>query len=100
MTPLPKATCPERARNVLFMTTPRLWSLWPFLPLMRRRPGAAEECGLLYDALHRSGAAGFSAAVIECNLFQLPPTEEELLALPRGVYDRPEEIIAAGWRVD
>jgi hypothetical protein len=54
----------ERGRNLLFLTTPALWPVWPFLPLMRRRPGCAEECGLLYDALHRSGAAGFSATVI------------------------------------
>jgi hypothetical protein len=90
----------ERDRNLLFLTTPALWPAWPFLPLMRRRPGAEEECGLLYDALHRSGTAGYSAAVLLCNLFQLPPTEEELLALPKEVHDCPEEIVAAGWRVD
>ena len=52
----------ERGRNLLFLTTPALWPTWPFLPLMRRRPGA-EECGLLYDALHRSGTAGYAATV-------------------------------------
>jgi len=90
----------ERGRNLLFLTTPALWPTWPFLPLMRRRPGAEEECGLLYDALHRSGTAGYAATVFLANLFQLPPTEAELLALPREVYDTAEEIFSSGWRVD
>jgi hypothetical protein len=90
----------ERDRNLLFLTTPALWPFWPLLPLVRRRPGAEEECGLLYDALHRSGTAGYAAAVILCNIFRLPRTEEELLALPREVYDRPEELFEAGWRVE
>ena len=90
----------ERDRNLLFLTTPALWPFWPLLPLVRRRPGAEEECGLLYDALHRSGTAGYGAAVFFCNLFQVPPTEEELLALPREVHDTADEVYGAGWRVD
>jgi hypothetical protein len=30
----------------------------------------------------------------------LPRTEEQFLALPRETFDTPEEIAAAGWRVD
>jgi hypothetical protein len=90
----------ERLRNLLFLGRPALWPAWPFLPLMRRRPGRAEECGLLYDALHASGLAGLSATVFLGNLFALPPELEQFLALPRESFDTPEEVFAAGWRVD
>src|SRR5262245_39679733 len=73
---------------------------WPFLPLVRRRPGRPEECGLLYDLYRLSGRTGYSATVWLCNLFDLPPTEERLLALPKEVYDRAEEVYEADWRVD
>jgi hypothetical protein len=67
---------------------------------MRRRPGREEEYGLLYDALHVSGKTGYAAAVILCNLFCIPGDEAEFLALPRETFDSPEEVFAAGWRVD
>jgi hypothetical protein len=89
-----------RQRNLLFFRDPRLWPAWPFLPLMCRRPGCEEECGLLYDVKGVSGRLGYSATVFLSNLFLLPPTEEEILALPREVYDTPEEVADAGWTVD
>jgi hypothetical protein len=73
---------------------------WPFLPLMRRRPGREEEYGLLYDALHVSGKTGFSAAVILSNFFLVPSDEAELLALPKETFDSPDEVFEAGWRID
>ena len=54
----------------------------------------------MYDALHAGGRAGFSAAVFLCNLFELPPSATEFLAMPRRVYDTAEELLADGWRVD
>ena len=45
----------DRARNLLFMTRPALWPQWPFLPLVRRRPGRADECGVLCDVLGLNG---------------------------------------------
>ena len=89
-----------RHRNLLFFTTPELWGCWPFLPLVRRTPGREEECGLLCDVLGLGGPTGFAATVISCNLFLVPPGLDELLALPREVFDLPEEVFAAGWRVD
>ncbi len=89
-----------RARNLRFMGKPSLWPVWPFLPLMRRKPGKEEEYGLLYDAFTMSGKTGFSSTVFFCNLFQVPTTEEELLGLPHETYDRPEEIFDAEWRID
>jgi hypothetical protein len=38
--------------------------------------------------------------VFLCNIFCLPSTEEELLALPKGVFDTCEELSGAGWAVD
>ena len=43
---------------------------------------------------------GFRATVFLANLFTQQPTLEEFLALPREVYDTPEEIYDADWRVD
>ena len=89
-----------RVRNLLFLTTPDLWPLWPFLPLVRRRPEREDELGLIYDVFHVTGRTGRSATVYIANLFQIPSTEREFLALPNEVYDSAEEIFAGGWRVD
>ena len=93
-------TLTERDRNLLFLSKPALWPAWPYLPLMRRRPGREEEYGVLYDVLHLSGRTGYSATVLLSNLFCLPDKEEEILALPREAFDTPDEVFAADWRVD
>jgi hypothetical protein len=90
----------ERARNLLFMTRPGLWPQWPFLPLVRRRPGREDECGVLCDVLGLNGPAGHSATVYIANLFTLPARLVEILALPKEVHDLPEEVYEAGWRID
>ena len=89
-----------RSRNLLFLATPALWPLWPFLPLVRRCPGKEDECGLMYDVFHVTGRTGVSATVFLNNLFQLPATEREFLALPKETFDSVEEVYASGWRVD
>jgi hypothetical protein len=91
---------PSSARDLLFFLTPQLWTTWPFLPVVRRRPGQERECGLLYDAVKHAGRMGFSATVFLCNIFLLPETIEEFLTLPHETYDTPEEVYQAGWRVD
>jgi hypothetical protein len=100
MTAVPEERRQERWRNLLFLASPSLWPAWPFLPLVRRRPGVADECGLLCDALRLCGLPGYSATVILANLFLLPRRLEELLRLPKETFDTPEEVYAAGWRVD
>ena len=40
MTQSPPADLPLRPHNLLFLRQPRLWPLWPFLPLVRRRAGS------------------------------------------------------------
>jgi hypothetical protein len=89
----------DRARHLLFLTTPALWPAWPFLPLVRRAAGA-EELGVLFDARGACGLLGYSATVFRANLFCLPATLAEFLALPREVYDAAEEVAAAGWAID
>lgn len=89
----------EYARQLRFLTTPALWPAWPFLPLVRRSVGRL-ELGLRFDALGAAGLTGFSATAFRANLFTLPTTLPELLALPREVFDAAEELLAAGWRVD
>src|SRR5436309_1919506 len=90
----------DRLRHLLFMSKPGLWPHWPFLPLVRRSPGREDDCGVLCDVLGLNGQAGHSATVFLTNLFTLPTRLEEFLALPKEVHDTPEEVYAAGWRVD
>ena len=87
-------------RNLLFLSSPSLWCNWPFLPLIRRRPGQDQEYGVMFDAMSACGVPGFSATVFATNLFELPATLDLFFNLPREVFDTPEEIEAAGWRVD
>lgn len=86
-------------RHRLVMATPDSWPVWPFLPVVRRT-GGVEELGVLFDALGSLRLPGYSATVWFTNLFTLPPTLSELLALPKEVFDTADELVAAGWRVD
>ena len=64
----------DLTRHLLFVTTPALWPAYPFLPVVRRRPGEEEEYGLLFDFFGTGGRTGLSSAVFFCNLFALPRT--------------------------
>ena len=88
-----------RDRSVLFLTTPPLWPVWPFLPVVRRSRGR-EELGVVFDAWHVCGLTGYSATVFLTVLFDMPPTLTEFLALPRETFDCAEELADAGWSVD
>jgi hypothetical protein len=89
-----------RSRTLHFLAHPEQWPYWPFLPVVRRRPGQEEELGVVYDALHAGGRAGYSSTVFGTNLFTLPGRLEDFLALPREVFDTFEELADAGWGVD
>jgi len=89
-----------QSRNLQFFATPELWIHWPILPLLRRSPGKEEEYGVLFDAMGALELTGFSATVFFTNMFELPQELEAILQLPKEVFDTPEEIFAAGWRVD
>jgi hypothetical protein len=89
------------ARDLLFFHTPALWPQRPFLPLVRRsKDGGEQELGLLFDARGMSGTYGYSATVFLANLLEIPSNEAEFLALPKIVYDTPEELADDGWQVD
>jgi hypothetical protein len=88
------------ARDLFFFRNPERWPAWPHLPVVRRKPGGEEDLGVLYDFAHTSGRTGFGSTVFLCNLVFVPDTEEQLLALPKEVYDTSEEVAAAGWSVD
>lgn len=90
----------RRRRSLLFFASPALWPGWPFLPVVRRAAGRHDELGVMFDLLHVCGLPGYSATVFLTNLFELPEDLEGLLALPREVFDTPEEVLAAGWSVD
>ena len=87
-----------RARTVLFVTTPALWPMWPFLPVVRRTCGH-EELGVVFDA-RAAGLTGFAATVFACNLFLLPADFDSFLALPHETFDSAEELADGGWSVD
>jgi hypothetical protein len=101
---MPHATRYRRratARDFRFFADPRLWPVYPFLPLTRRTDDNADfECGLLYDAYGVSGTTGFRSTVFLNNLFTLPPTEAQLLAGPRRSYESFDELADDGWSVD
>lgn len=94
---------PRRAtmRDVVFLSTPSLWNLHPYLPVVRRSTrGDCQQLGVVYDAVGHSGLYGFSATVFLTNFFTLPKSEASLLALPRCVYDTLDELVNDGWVVD
>src|SRR4051812_47776103 len=64
MTAPADAPRPVRPRDLALMSEPRLWSKWPFLPVVRPSPeGGEAELGVLYDPRRVSGTYGFSATV-------------------------------------
>jgi hypothetical protein len=93
-----KCVSPVRDRTVLFLSTPALWPAWPFLPVVRRSKGN-EELGVVLDS-RSLGLTGYSSTVVLTNLFELPQTLNEFLALPKESFDSAEEVVAAGWCVD
>src|SRR4051794_9923514 len=91
---------PPAQRDLLFMSTPSLWDHWPILPVVRHRGGGEMDTGLMYDTRGAARLAGLAATVFIGNIFLLPRTLDEFLALPRETYDTFEEVVAAGWRID
>jgi hypothetical protein len=91
---------PASERDLLFMSTPALWPQWPILPVIRRHPDGPDDCGLMYDTRGATRLAGLAATVFIGNVFLLPKSLDEFLALPKETYDNFEEVVAAGWRVD
>jgi hypothetical protein len=87
-------------RDLAMFRAPQRWVHWPFLPLIRPTPGKEPELGVLFDARGHSHLYGFSATVFLTNLLLVPPTVAEFLALPKLVYDLPEEMVDAGWTTD
>jgi hypothetical protein len=88
------------ARDLFFFRSPERWSAWPYLPLVRRQSHGSMDLGVLYDFAHTSGRTGYGSTVFLCNVVFVPDTEEQLLALPKEVFDTYEEVSAAGWTVD
>ena len=89
------------ARDLMFLSTPTLWSLHPFLPVIRRAArGGCQQLGVVYDAVGVSGLYGYSATVFLANFFTIPRTQADLLALPKIVYDTLDELVNDGWVVD
>lgn len=94
---------PRRAtmRDLLFLTTPTLWSLHPYLPVIRRSvQGDCQQLGVVYDAGGASCLPGHLTTVFLVNFFTLPKSEAELLALRKCVYDTIDELVNDGWVVD
>ena len=86
-------------RTVWMLASPVLWPTWPFLPVVRRRAGC-QELGVVFDARGACGLTGHSATVYLSNLFALPSTLSDFLALPREVFDSADELADGLWEVD
>ena len=89
----------ERGRNLLVLSSPRLWPAYPLLPVVRRAT-SEEECGPLMDLAGLFGLYGYGSTVFLTNLFDLPATLDAFLALPRRVFDTADEVFDSGRRVD
>src|SRR5271154_5306466 len=100
MQPLVTTKLSAHARNMLFLTDPSRWQMWPFLAVVKRLPGQPEIFGVLFDAMGANDLPGYSATVFLTNLFVMPPHLDEFLALPKEVYDTRDELAAAGWSID
>jgi hypothetical protein len=87
-------------RDLLYFCTPRLWPIWPVLPVIRQHPDGRVDLGVLFDFVGTGGPCGYSATVFLTSLLCLPESLYEFLALPKETFDTPEEMAAAGWRVD
>jgi hypothetical protein len=88
-------------RDLVFLSTPSLWSLHPYLPVIRRSAqGDHQQLGVVYDARGATGLCGYSSTVVLVNLFDMPTTEAELLACPKIVYDTFDELLDDGWVID
>ena len=98
VTTMPPTRSPQR--DLHFMGDPSLWLTWPFLPLVRRHPRNRKGYGVLCDTRSLSRLTGYRCTVFLDNLFTLPRHVDQLLALPKEVYDTFDEVVAAGWRVD
>lgn len=96
----PTATDELRDASLFFMRSPKLWGLWPFLPLVRRCRGEMPEQGILYDAARDSEHMRLTSTVFIGNVFMLPQTLKQFLELPKLEFASLEEIVDAGWRVD
>jgi hypothetical protein len=89
-----------RRRTLFCLSNHELWDFWPFMPVVRRKPGCEEEMGVVYDALHARSLPGYTCTVFLTNVFQLPETIEELIQLPHETFDTFDELANAGWTVD
>jgi len=91
----------SRAQQLAIMADPKKWGR-RFLALSRRPAGGGSpELAVMCDVRAYGGPTGFSATAFKCNLFMLPQSLAEMLRdVPREVFDTPEEMYAAGWRVD
>jgi len=96
------ATTDERVRrrNLLYLSHPLLWPVYPFLPLIRHRSDGETDYGLLYDLMGLYEIPGYGATVFLANLLLVPQKLKDFLALPKEVFDTPEELYQAGWRID
>lgn len=87
-------------RDLHHMASPLHWTVWPFLPLVRRRPDGETDYGVLFDAERVCNLSGLKCTVYKTNLFLLPGRLDDFLLLPHETFDTFEEVVAAGWRVD
>lgn len=100
---MPSSTTSPRTateRDLLFFTTPELWPLHPFLPIVRYKPAGEMDYGVLYHRRDESRNGDKATTVYLTNLFTLPTTEAELLASPNETFDSIQAMAQAGWVVD
>ena len=85
-------------RSMSIFCQPQRWLLHPWLPVSRRTHGYP-ELGVIVDT-RSYDVHGYDCCVFLVNMFDAPGTWQEMLDLPKIVYDTLEELAADGWLAD
>ena len=82
------------------MGLPQLWpELRGYLSVLRLYHPSRSQAGCLVDLFHQFNLPGYTATVWLLDGYFLPRELPKLLLQPHEVFDTPEEISLAGWRV-
>ena len=80
-------------KHIDYIKNIKRWNTWPFCPVMKK---GEKDIDNVYGVIHVENLTTIKKA----NLFILPPTKQEFLALDGWTYDTVEKMVTDGWEVD
>lgn len=82
--------------DAAFIRAPKLWPVWPYLPIKRYPKGhSGPECAILVASEHPE-----PVRVYGINLFDIPKSREAFEAAQTHTYPTVEDLLRDGWVVD